>query len=263
MKRYAFTMAEILISLTIIGVIAALTLPTLSGNITSKKFATTYKKAYATIGQALKMGSADSKDASTECANANGTIATKPMLTLGDILIENVGAKYIKTSSTPLWTIKGTLNATWNNGNGTNTVTTPAAIASRSIPINGDFEVYLLKDGMSHLIVRKPAGSRCFGAGKPVFISNEMDFNGRYCEAYIDVNGAKGPNTAVTCANQSTVMPADTQFTVDFAEQQAPNCQIAASAVTDIFPVVVYDDKIIPATPAAAAVLQDRQDSSN
>ena len=36
MKRIAFTMAEILISLTIIGIIAAITLPALQGNINEK-----------------------------------------------------------------------------------------------------------------------------------------------------------------------------------------------------------------------------------
>lgn len=259
---FAFTMAEILITLTIIGVIAALTLPTLTADITAKQYATTYKKAYATIDQALKMGSADSKDASTECANAGGTATTRPTLTLGDILIENIGAKYIntdnKTSSNPLWNIKAPLYSTWSLNN-TNSVSVVSG-AARTIPITNEFQVFMLKDGLSYLIVREPVGNRCFGAGKPVFVGNSVDFTGRYCEAYIDVNGAKGPNTVITCANQGNtdVMPTNAPFTVDFAAERAVNCQVSESSIMDIFPVVIYDDKIIPGTPAAAAILQDK-----
>ena len=50
-----FTMAEILISLTIIGVIAAITLPSLRDNINEKTWATQRKALYSRMSQAISM----------------------------------------------------------------------------------------------------------------------------------------------------------------------------------------------------------------
>ena len=43
-KRFGFTLAEVLITLGIIGVVAAMTIPTLIQNTNSVKFATQFKK---------------------------------------------------------------------------------------------------------------------------------------------------------------------------------------------------------------------------
>ncbi|MBO7672195.1 prepilin-type N-terminal cleavage/methylation domain-containing protein [bacterium] len=51
----AFTMAEILISLTIIGIVAAITLPALQGNIQEKTWNTQKKALYNRMTQALSM----------------------------------------------------------------------------------------------------------------------------------------------------------------------------------------------------------------
>ena len=54
-RRIAFTLAEVLITLGIIGIVAAMTLPTLISNIQDKEFRTMFKKQYSTISQALLM----------------------------------------------------------------------------------------------------------------------------------------------------------------------------------------------------------------
>ena len=51
----AFTMAEILISLTIIGIIAAITLPSLRANINEKTWTTQRKALYSRLSQAISM----------------------------------------------------------------------------------------------------------------------------------------------------------------------------------------------------------------
>ena len=50
-KILAFTMSEVLLAMTIIGIIAALTVPTLKRHTDSKEFLTGAQKAYATIAQ--------------------------------------------------------------------------------------------------------------------------------------------------------------------------------------------------------------------
>ena len=54
MKRSAFTLAEILVTLAIIGVVAALTIPTLINNYQRKVLETKFKKTYAEIGVLFK-----------------------------------------------------------------------------------------------------------------------------------------------------------------------------------------------------------------
>ena len=54
-EYYAFTMAEILLSLTIIGVVAAITLPSLIGNINERAWNTQRKALYSRVSQAITM----------------------------------------------------------------------------------------------------------------------------------------------------------------------------------------------------------------
>lgn len=53
-KNLAFTMAETLITLGIIGIVAAMTLPSLIGTWKDKQFKTAYKKAYSDLSQAFQ-----------------------------------------------------------------------------------------------------------------------------------------------------------------------------------------------------------------
>ena len=54
-KKVAFTMAEILLSLTIIGVVAAITLPSLTGNINERTWNTQRKALYSRLSQAVAL----------------------------------------------------------------------------------------------------------------------------------------------------------------------------------------------------------------
>lgn len=60
MKK-AFTLAEVLITLGIIGVVAALTIPTLVNNYRKKQFETGLKKEYSVLLQALDMYKQDNE----------------------------------------------------------------------------------------------------------------------------------------------------------------------------------------------------------
>lgn len=54
-KRFAFTLAEVLITLGIIGVVAAMTIPTLITNYKAKRLHSQFLKSYSTVQQAFKM----------------------------------------------------------------------------------------------------------------------------------------------------------------------------------------------------------------
>ena len=55
MKKLGFTLAEVLITLVIIGVIAAMTVPTLMNNTNSQEFRSALKKAISGVNQALTL----------------------------------------------------------------------------------------------------------------------------------------------------------------------------------------------------------------
>lgn len=53
MKKLGFTLAEVLITLVIIGIIAAITIPALMNNVDREEFKVKYKKALSVMNQAL------------------------------------------------------------------------------------------------------------------------------------------------------------------------------------------------------------------
>ena len=58
-KNFAFTLAEVLITLGIIGAVAAMTIPNLIANNRAKVFRSKYLKAYSVISQMMKLIEAD------------------------------------------------------------------------------------------------------------------------------------------------------------------------------------------------------------
>ena len=76
-KILAFTMAEILLSLTIIGVVAAITLPSLTGNINERTWNTQRKALYARMSQAIAL---------MPSLNGYGTIKEESSAGAGDAL---------------------------------------------------------------------------------------------------------------------------------------------------------------------------------
>ncbi len=63
-RKIAFTLAEVLITLGIIGVVAALTIPTLVQNYKKKEYSTRLKKFYSMMSQAIKLSEVDNGPAS-------------------------------------------------------------------------------------------------------------------------------------------------------------------------------------------------------
>ena len=77
-KKYGFTLAEVLITLGIIGVVAALTIPTLMANHRKHVVETKLEKIYSVMNQAINMTNAEYGDVSNwliDCGSS-GTNAT-------------------------------------------------------------------------------------------------------------------------------------------------------------------------------------------
>ncbi len=163
MKKLGFTLAEVLITLVIIGVIAAMTVPTLMQNTNAQEYRTAFKKSISALNQALTLNYA------LDGVGANGFSSAKD-------LVDNVFKKRMSvmdTSTDLQW-------PTSSNG---------AASCSGSI--------FATQDGIIYCVTSFSNGS---GAATDATTCDSLSTNpcGTEPNIYIDVNGAKKPNILTT-----------------------------------------------------------------
>ena len=210
MKNYAFTMAEILLSLTIIGVVAAITLPSLTGNINERTWNTQRKALYARMSQAIALmpalngygtlkeesssGAGDAVDTATETFVTNGLAKVLKINNICDNehledcgipskIIPLNGSGTIAISS--LVDLEG-LNSMFANGSyvyGSTSYVNPR-------PINTKAVAFETANGESILTFYNPQCQSDMGEINTHFAMSKMCVNFVY-----DLNSNKGPNT--------------------------------------------------------------------
>lgn len=158
MKKNAFTLAEVLITLGIIGIVAAMTLPTLVGNYQKKQMVTQLKKAYSELNQAVKLSEVE-----------NGEIKYWDFSMSGKDFFDTYLTQYMKTGVHKVGDIRG------------NGIT--------YYQISGLPEGSLIGMRDSAYVIDVLSGYQIFLAEE----SNSSTTN-RYA-FYIDLNGFKKPNT--------------------------------------------------------------------
>lgn len=153
-NKKGFTLAEVLITLVIIGVIAAMTIPTLIASYRRQQVVSQLKKSYTTIVQALNLAVAehgfyDGWDTGTGTKIQQSTaLATKYLF------------PYLQTIKQCIPSSEECFVTTINRDN------------TSSLTVSTDFVGAILSDGSS-IALRTQDG---------------------YTVLYIDTNGAKGPN---------------------------------------------------------------------
>ena len=214
----AFTLAEVLITLGIIGVVAAMTMPTLMNSTNGAQYKTAYKKALSVLNQAVVMNVAlDDYDLSQASETGTGT-ASQSMYTM----LKN-RMNVIKTGTTSEYKLIGT-----------------ASSAKSTFGDSGNNYVLYFNAGIAFSFPK--AAHSCTEGSTTVTGTAGMGNNGKpittnSCLGVIDVNGAKSPNKVVEC---------DTNTSGDACVVSNP---------TDIYPVMFYDQTILPSTAAGRAVL--------
>lgn len=238
MKKRAFTLAEVLITLGIIGVVAAMTIPTLIVNTNSMKFKSQFKKTLSALNQAVKMSEAkyDLNFASVNDCGYFGALE-KPEVNATLCAIFNAtlsGAtfyRYAKDIKIP-----GTRNQY--------SVSIPSIGRRYGSVINDN--VYLLANGSMFVFQGTPGGGR--GCALENLGDDPSSLTRTPCYGFIDVNGATLPNKEVTCSNVSTVK-----------SSAAGDCIVRNNSTNmgDIFPVVYHDGVVEPLTNAGWYVLKN------
>ena len=231
-KRFAFTIAELMITIGVVGVVAAITIPLLIQNSNTRKFTTQFKKSLSTLNQAAISAQAQydmdygslssvsdpatcgrdkfSDSSATMCALFNSTLSAKHYLGVyGQVKGSILASKYEITKTTEGFD-----------------------------PTN--FLIYSMADGS--LVGFNPNAKRCsLESGQTINKTILTDPNGlANCIGFIDVNGVSLPNKEVTCADGTSSLDTDNACTL----------KTSGSKVGDVYPVVFHDGTVEPATNA-------------
>ncbi len=247
----AFTLAEVLITLGIIGVVAAMTMPTLINSTQGAQYKTAYKKALSVMSQAVVMNIAlDDYDLSqTVAGTKNGKDAdgVQSIYSLFKNRMNVVkvakGSDFVAatdlhdTSGSNNYTIVSvpkessddyTVFATLHSKN-----TFPAITQGKTWP--EETTLLFFNDGITFIFDNKDDACAAATAA-----DGSKD---AYCYGFIDINGQKAPNKVVTC-DTGTIKDSGTD---------AAACTVTNP--TDIYPIAFYDQSVVPASAAARAVL--------
>ncbi len=167
--RGGFTLAEVLITLGIIGVVAAMTMPTLLNSTNGAQYRTAYKKALSVLSQAVVLNVAlDDFDLSQTTANASG--ATNDASVYALFMNRMNVVKTADSNSSEDWTASNDNTVKFGKSATTN-------------------YTLFFNDGITFTFPNDVAACTAGNATTP----------GNICEGVIDVNGAKNPNRLVTC----------------------------------------------------------------
>ncbi len=208
--QQAFTMAEILLSLTIIGVVAAITLPSLTGNINERTWNTQRKALYARMSQAISLMPALNGYGTFSEETSSG--AEDAVDTLAETFITSGLSKVLKINnicdaaritdcgiSKKLVTMAGSTISVPVNMEELNSamLVTPH---TKNHPYNSSVAAFETVNGENILLYYNP---RCTGENPQLGVDlsaeewYQLDYaQEKMCANLIyDLNGLKGPNT--------------------------------------------------------------------
>lgn len=220
-KHAGFTLAEVLITLGIIGVVAAMTIPTLMSNTGKAEFKTAFKKILSVVNQAVTMsvaldyldfGDADPGDEEPSIYS----ILSKRMHIV----------KYVNKDST-------------------------AADKEEVDKMNFDSAnnyTLFFSDGM---VLSYDQGAKNCTSG-----ATRAELKTRKCNAVIDVNGLKNPNKLSNCNWSASDGSTSTEETDDSAKNGS--CSEDSAFISDQFSVLFRGQQLLPNGYAARFVLYEK-----
>lgn len=104
-SKKAFTLAEVLITLAIIGVVAAITVPIIMRNFQDAQYKAAYKEAFSVLSQALDKAKADDLLIDAQSSNPRPSDFDKNFLAIMSEF--NVAKQCTDTNSEQCWEING------------------------------------------------------------------------------------------------------------------------------------------------------------
>ena len=252
-RKSGFTLAEVLITLAIIGVVSSMTLPTLNTNIGASRNRAALKKALSTLNGAVRMNEGTNGwNFSALSANIENCHVTKLDNSRAETAENSLTMCGLLNDSLVGETILGDSSAYLPSGVGPNIDLIRGDSSSGASPNN--YVHYRLADGA--VIALSNTSSNC----------TENNFYDNRCFGYIDVNGAQGPNQVIECngggvgfvwdSGAGTVANPNAQPNGAGNERDA--CVVQRNTNADMFPVVFYDSTVELSSDAAVQYINAR-----
>ena len=218
-KRFGFTLAEVLITLGIIGVVAAMTMPTLMNSTQGAQYKAAYKKALSALSQAVTLNVALDEWSFADADNA--TYKLEDMFNSRmNVVRQETGPDKIKDSKDQTYQVAVSAVGKLQG-----------VTAGTPIPIDANNTTLFFNDGIMFTYNPNDATNCTIADGATAKI----------CTGFIDVNGVKAPNRIVQCDN---------------SDASATKCEIKNP--TDVYPVKFYDQTVLPNSTPARAVLYSK-----
>jgi len=236
----AFTLAEVLITLGIIGVVAAMTIPTLLANTKAQQYRSRFKKTISTLSQAARMSDAqygfDYAGIVKPCGDSYATENPETVMTVCSLLNGTLTG----------FTVQKLSDLKMNkNGNSVKYTVEKGDFLNRGAYMLNNGIVYTLSDGTIVAINAKMGTYPCdLAVATQVLDVNPTGASLSECFGFIDVNGTNLPNKEVTCSSGSNNLSENT-------------CVVKndAAHMTDIYPVRFHNGNVVPGSAAARYVL--------
>ena len=218
-KRFGFTLAEVLITLGIIGVVAAMTMPTLMNSTQGAQYKAAYKKALSALSQAVSLNVALDEWSFADADNV--TYKLEDMFNSRmNVVRQETGVTNIKDSK----------------GNPYQVAISDAGalqgVTGKTVDIGGTNTTLFFNDGIMFT----------YNPDQATNCTNADGATPKICKGFIDVNGVKAPNRIVQCDNKT--------------DASATKCEIKNP--TDVYPVMFYDQTVLPNSVPARAVLYSK-----
>mgnify|MGYP001201011567 CR=1 FL=1 len=177
-KRFGFTLAEVLITLGIIGVVAAMTMPTLMNSTQGAQYKAAYKKALSALSQAVTLNVALDEWSFADADNS--------VYKLEDMFNNRMNVVRQETGATNIKDSKGNEYKV-----AISTAGKLQGVTGTSLSIDGTNTTLFFNDGImfTYTPTQATACTKADGAAQ------------KLCYGFIDVNGVKAPNRIVQCDN--------------------------------------------------------------
>ena len=243
MKRYyGFTLAEVLITLAIIGVVAALSIPAVISNSQQQEFKTGLRKAVSVLNSAITMNMA--LDGESPYDNANtfaylqkhmSVLKSTTKLPWDAYFLSLSGVKYHSYFNAAFYTTDGMRFEVDDNSpyiDGTQSTSSRLRLHESKFSaclLSANIESYTASDGYR---------VACGGCGSYGLNHNPNNTTKVPCAILVDVNGDKKPTPQTVCTTLDDCPNNE--------EEKYWVPALESKKVSDIFVILITDDRAIP-----------------
>ncbi len=240
-ENKAFTLAEVLITLAIIGVVAAISIPSVISNSQQQEFKTGLRKAVSVLNSAITMNMALDGETPYDNANLFGFLMKHMAIVESTSRLKE--KFYVKFNESHAYYVGNTAFYTTDGmryelryGDGSAT----------TMPLYENNKIVLCSKGQSGSFNASETNV-CGGCGSYGLNSNSDNTTKPPCLVMVDVNGDKKPNpNNVNCKSSTCAKP------YKFSDAKG-------TKLTDLFAIMITDKSAIPYGVAAQRAMYQAQ----